>query len=238
MTTANMIKSNKNIFTTFIKDIFLGWTIKESIFAWSLIFLQIITFVFNPDSITGFITGLTGTICVLLVAKRKMSNYVFGFIQTGIALYLGLSVRLWGESIENAFYFISQIWGFMAWRNHMIAGERIPEEEQVETRCFGIKEWVISLTSIAIGTYLAGTIFSLWHGTQPFIDSFTLAVSIVAQIIMIKRFREQWNFWFILNVVSLYQWFTLGNMSMVALYIAFIINNAYGYYEWTKGASK
>lgn len=52
---------------------------------------------------------------------------------------------------------------------------------------------------------------------------------------MLARYREQWTFWFILNVVSLYPWITLHNMSMAALYIAFLINSAYGYYQWSKG---
>ena len=74
------------------------------------------------------------------------------------------------------------------------------------------------------------------NGTQPYIDALTLVIAIVAQIIMLARYREQWTFWFVLNIVSIYQWVTLGNWSMVALYVAFIINNAYGYVEWSKGA--
>ena len=73
-------------------------------------------------------------------------------------------------------------------------------------------------------------------GTQPYIDAFALVTAFVAQIIMLARYREQWTFWFILNVVSLYQWITLRNMSMAALYVAFLINNAYGYYQWSKGS--
>lgn len=263
---SNKLKITKqnNIFIAFLKDVFLGWSKKEAIYALSLIALQIITFVLNPDSISGFITGLSGTICVILAAKRKISNYAFGFIQTAVGLYLGLQVHLWGESAENLFYLITQFIGFAAWRKHMIAGDSEEETEQVETRKFSLKHWAMSLIIIGIGTLgfafvsqhmteiinslgsfasLVGNIFGQhwgWtvtnmQGTQPYIDAFTLVVAFVAQIIMLERYREQWVFWFALNIVSLYQWFTLNNMSMVALYIAFLINNAYGYYQWSKG---
>lgn len=225
----------QNLLTAFIKDLFIGWTRNEAIYAWALILLQVATFYWNPDSITGFITGLSGTICVLLVAKRKISNYVFGFIQTAVGLYLGLQVHLWGESMENFFYLVTQFVGFFAWRRHMIAGDQM-EEEQVETRTFKWQHWVLSVAAIALGTWAFGTAFTMMKGTQPFVDAFTLVTAIVAQIIMLARYREQWNFWFVLNVISLIQWVTLHNYSMVALYVAFIINNAYGYYQWTKGA--
>ncbi len=230
--------ATNNLFVSFLKDIFLGWTKSEAIFGLSLVALQIITFIFNPESPLGFIAGTTGTICVLLVSKRKLSNYAFGLIQTAVTIYLGLGVSLWGESIENIFYFVSQIIGFAAWRKHMIAGDVVEEIEQVETRIFKIRDWFISLTGIALFTAIAGYIFQITNGTQPYIDSLTLGISIIAQIIMLMRYREQWVFWFVLNLVSLYQWVTLGNASLVALYIAMILNNAYGYYQWTKGAHK
>lgn len=90
-----MVKQ-QSLFTAFLKDIFCGWSKGEATYALSLIALQIIVFILNPDSLIGFITGLSGTICVLLVAKRKISNYAFGFIQTAVGLCLGLQVHLWG----------------------------------------------------------------------------------------------------------------------------------------------
>ena len=229
-----MLTKQNNIFTAFLRDVFLGWTTKEAIYAWSLILLQVITFIWNPDSPAGFIAGLTGTICVILVAKRKLSNYAFGLIQTVVGIYLGLQFRLWGESAESLFYLIAQFIGFWTWKNHMVAGDVQEDIEQVETRKFRLYDWGISIGAITVGTVVLGYLFENMNGTQPYIDALTLVTAIVAQIIMLARYREQWTFWFVLNIVSIYQWVTLGNWSMVALYVAFIINNAYGYIEWTK----
>lgn len=233
--------TSKNIFAHFLRDLFTGWSKPEAVYAWLLIGLQVAVFLWNPDSPAGFIAGLSGTICVLLVAKRKLSNYVFGLIQTVVGLYLGLQFRLWGESAENLFYFVSQIIGFVAWKKHMVTTEIVDDKtqlEQVETLAFTLKEWVTSLVAIAVGTGLLGFLFDTMQGTQPYIDALTLVTAIVAQLVMLARYREQWVFWFALNIVSIYQWVTLGNWSMVALYTAFIINNAYGYYQWTQGTKQ
>lgn len=218
------------------EELFGGWTKGEAIYAWSLILLQVGFYIVFPDSLWGFIAGVSGTICVLLVAKRKISNYFFGFIQTGIMMVLGFNVGLIGETGENIFYFISQFLGIKEWKKNMVEDEKDNEAKVVKTRKFTIKDWIIWLGVTAIATVALGYIFNSFNGTQPYIDALTLVMALVGQFLMLYRYREQWVFWGVLNVVSIYQWVTLGNMSLVALYIAFLINNAYGMVMWSKGA--
>lgn len=211
-----------------IKDMFTGWGKYERWYAIGLISLQIGFYILYPDSLLGFITGVSGTACVLLVAKRKLSNYFFGFIQTGIALILGFQAGLIGETGENIFYFVSQLLGIKEWDKNK------DEDDEVITKKFNIKQWIITITIITLLTLVLGTIFDNFSGTQPYIDALTLVIALVAQTLMVYRFREQWLLWGILNIVSLYQWVTLGNMSLVAMYIAFFINTVYGYINWSK----
>lgn len=211
-----------------IKDIFTGWGKYEKWYAIGLIALQIGFYVIYPDSVLGFITGVSGTICVLLVAKRKLSNYFFGFIQTGIALILGFQAGLIGETGENIFYFVSQLLGIKEWNKNK------DEDDEVITKKFNLKQWVITIAVIAGLTLALGFVFDMFSGTQPYIDALTLVIALVAQTLMVYRFREQWLLWGLLNIVSLYQWITLGNMSLVAMYIAFLINTIYGYVNWSR----
>lgn len=215
-----------------VKDLFTGWGKYEKWYAIGLIALQIGFYVIYPDSILGFITGVSGTICVLLVAKRKLSNYFFGFIQTGIALILGFQAGLIGETGENLFYFVSQLLGIKEWNKNK------DEDDEVITKKFNVKQWLITIGTITILTLILGFAFDMFSGTQPYIDALTLVIALVAQTLMVYRFREQWLLWGILNTVSLYQWATLGNMSLVAMYIAFLINTIYGYVNWSKEVAK
>ena len=105
------------------EELFSGWSLKESIYGWSLILVQVLFYIVYPDSLWGFIAGVSGTICVLLVAKGKISNYFFGFIQTGIMLVLGFQAGLIGETGENVFYFVTQFLGINEWRKNMNNGE-------------------------------------------------------------------------------------------------------------------
>lgn len=211
------------------EELFGGWSAKEQIYAWTLISLQIIFYVIYPDSFWGFVAGMTGTICVLLVAKGKISNYFFGFIQTGVTMVLGFQAFLIGETMENVFYFVSQFLGIKEWKNNLNEDTHI-----VKTRKFTIGQWMLTIWSVAALTALLGYTFKYFNGTQPFIDAFTLILALVAQILMVYRFREQWLLWAVLNIVSIYQWIALNNMSLVAMYLAFLINTIYGYVNWSK----
>ena len=210
-------------------EIFGGWSTGEMIYAWLLIGIQIAFYVLYPDSLWGFIAGVTGTICVLFTAKGKISSYFFGFIQTGIMMVLGFNVGLIGETGENVFYFFTQFLGIKEWKKNM--GEN---QETVRTRKLTGKQWGLLIVALIITTLVLGFGFSSFNGTQPYIDAFTLAAALFGQMLMVYRFREQWLLWGLLNVVSIYQWVTLGNMSLVALYIAFLINTVYGFINWTK----
>ena len=210
------------------EELFGGWSVKEQIYAWTLISLQVVFYVIYPDSFWGFVAGMTGTICVLLVAKGKISNYFFGFIQTGVTMVLGFQAFLIGETMENVFYFVSQFLGIKEWKNNLNENTHI-----VKTRKFTIGQWMFTIWSVAALTALLGYTFKHFNGTQPFIDAFTLVLALVAQILMVYRFREQWLLWAVLNIVSIYQWITLNNMSLVAMYLAFLINTIYGYVNWS-----
>ena len=215
----------KNLYS----ELFNGWSKRESIYAWTLILLQIIFFIIYPDSLWGFIAGLTGTISVILCAKGKISNYFFGFIQTGVTMFLGFQAFLIGETMENVFYFVSQFFGIKEWKNNLNKETNI-----VKTRKFNFMQWVYTLAGLCIATFAIGSVFLKFNGTQPFIDSFTLVLALVAQTLMVYRFREQWILWATLNIVSIYQWIILNNMSLVAMYIAFLINTIYGFINWSK----
>lgn len=222
-----------NVMKKLYDELFSGWSNKEMVYGWSLVALQVLFYVVYPDSLWGFIAGTTGTICVLLVAKGKISNYFFGFIQTGIMVVLGFNAGLIGEPWENVFYFVTQFWGIYEWKKNMVK-----EEQVVKTRKLTIKQWVLLIIGIIVVTMVFGSSFEYFAGTQPYLDSLTLVLAIFAQMLMVYRFREQWLLWGILNIVSIYQWFTLGDMSLVALYVALLINTVYGYGVWSKHVAK
>lgn len=214
-----------------IKELLGGWTTFEKSYICLLVILQIIVFYFNPESPVGMVAGISGVLCVTFVAKGKISNYFFGFIQISLYLILSLEFALYGEVLLNVFYFIMQIIGVNVWRKHM--QEKIEIHDAViEARSLTVKQWLVTLLITMIAWYLFGTLLDYIGSNNPYLDSITTALSVVAQLLMVWRYKEQWILWIIVNIFSIVLWAIVGNASMVAMWCAFLFNSSYGYYNW------
>ena len=94
--------------------------------------------------------------------------------------------------------------------------------------------WICSIIGTIIATALVGMWLDSIGSNQAYLDAATNVMAIFAQLLMIWRFREQWIWWIVIDVICIIMWFNVGNWSMVAMYIAWTINAIYGWYNWSK----
>ena len=73
---------------------------------------------------------------------------------------------------------------------------------------------------------------------QAYTDACTNVLAIFAQLLMVRRYREQWIYWLVIDILCVKMWFIADNASMVAMYIGWIINCIYGWYNWNKASKK
>ena len=67
----------------------------------------------------------------------------------------------------------------------------------------------------------------------PYADAFTNVLSIIAMILMLKRYIEQWAVWILIDIVSIYMWFFIkSNYNITIMWIAYLINAVYGLVNW------
>ena len=210
-----------------------GYNWFERIFLYSMVLLQIIVYCFVPDTPIGIVCGIAGCICVALTAKGKISSYGFNFIQMITYMVICWNAALYFEFAEQVFYFIVCIFGVVLWKRNM--KKNTDGTTQVITKKFKLWHWIIVivvtvLTTVGLGAF--GT--CVLGGTLPYLDAFTVSLAIIAQLLMVWRFREQWIMWVVIDIASLVMFIQLANWSMVAMYIAWTINAFYGWYNWTK----
>lgn len=194
--------------------------------------LQIIVFIVSPDTPVAIISGISGVISVVLCAKGKISFYYVGFIQTFSYLYLAWANKLYGEVIENLFYLVTMVWGIFLWKKNMQKND--DGTSDVKAKRFTLFQWMFSVSVTIILTAFMGAWLDSIGGNQSYLDAATNVMAIIAQLLMIWRFCEQWIWWIVINIICVIMWFNIGNWSMVAMYISWIINSAYGWFNWSK----
>ena len=214
------------------REMWDGFSLNEKLFMWGMVLLQILVYIVAPDSWYGVVAGIAGCISVVLTAKGRWMMYPIGFIQNFTYTVLAFQNMFYGEVIEQVFYIVTMIWGMVAWARNMHTNE--DGTQDVNTRKFGLAEWLFTIVGVTIGTWLFGRVLVAMGAAQPYTDAATNVMALFAQILMVKRYREQWVLWLLIDVFCIKMWWVAGNWSMVAMYVAWTANCIYGWYNWTK----
>ena len=214
------------------REMWDGFSLYEKLFMWGMVLLQIAVYIIAPDSWYGIVAGIAGCISVVLTAKGRWMMYPIGFIQNFTYTVLAFQNKFYGEVFEQVFYVVTMIWGMVAWAKNMTVNE--DGTQDVKTRKFSWLEWVVTAAGVAIGTWGFGAWLNSIGAAQAYTDAATNVMALFAQILMVKRYREQWFLWLLIDLFCIKMWWVAGNWSMVAMYVAWTANCIYGWYNWTK----
>ncbi len=210
-----------------------GYTWFERIFMMGMVLLQVVMYCIAPDTPIGMVCGIAGVICVVLTAKGKISSYLFNFIQMITYMIICWEARLFLEFGEQIFYFIACIFGVFLWKKNMY--KNADGTAQVIAKKFKAWQWFVTAGVTAITTVVLGYFGdNILGSTLSYLDAFTVALAVIAQLLMVWRYREQWAVWVVIDVSSLVMFVILGQWSMVAMYIAWTINAIYGWINWSR----
>ena len=147
-------------------------------------------------------------------------------------MWLAYQNRFYGEVIENVFYIVTMIWGIFVWGKNM--QDNNDGTQDVIAKKFTLTQWVVSAVLTLFATAIMGSWLTSIGSNQAYLDAATNVMAIFAQIMMVRRYREQWVWWIVIDVLNIWMWGVVGNWSMVAMYIAWTVNCIYGWINWTK----
>ena len=220
-------------------NLFKEWTRFERI--WLLLFSIVNVFLYLKwdSGLIGLVSAMSGMLCVVLVAKGKISNFVFGIINTATYAYISYGYGLYGESMLNAlFYLPTQFIGLWMWQRHRSVNK--VRDEDIEIKRLSLKGWAVVIASVVVGAYVYMHVLMAMNAQQVRIDSVAVVMSVVAQILLTLRYAEQWVLWILVNLLSIVLWVVTLSQSggsdytMPVMWTAFLINSIYGWINWLK----
>ena len=184
-----------------------------------------------PDTPWSLISGLLGICSVVLSAQGNILTFVFGFGQVATYTYLCVREQFYAEIALNIYYFVTMIYGVYVWKKRLQTDSSL----QIQTRQLRGKSLPLLLLSVTALSVLVGWFLQVYtDDPQPYLDAFTTVPALVAQILMILAYREQWYIWMMVDVLALVMWLRAGNYCMAAQYAFWCANCIYGYVEWTR----
>ena len=192
----------------------------------------------------GSVAAIAGVLCVVLVAKGSIWNYLFGLVNVSMYAYISYKASLYGDAGLNALYYLPmQFIGWWQWRKR---GAAMSESEaggngvQVKARRFTWRQRAFLAAGCILAVVAGGFVLEHFGDPQPFKDSTTTVLSIVAQALMALAFMEQWVLWIITNIVSVVMWVVCVMRGeahaavMVIMWSFYLMNSINGLRVWMR----
>ncbi len=222
-----------------LKEEFRGWKKFEVLWMTVASFVILGLSIYWKDTLMGIISSISGVICVVCTGKGKLSAYVFGLINSVLYAIISYRAQLYGETMLNAFYYVPmQFVGFYVWSKHM---NRKTHEVTKRHMHFGGR--IVMVVSIIIGTVAYGFLLKYLNDAMPFVDAFTTVASVVAMVVSVRMYSEQWWIWIAIDIFTIYMWacnFWAGsdNMATLLMWVVFLLNAIIMCIRWEREIKK
>ena len=226
-------------FKDLIRDEFSGWKPFDIIWLVTVsVVITVMSILFKYDKANDqfywihIVAATCGIINVVLGGKGKLSNYLFGFIHCCLMIYITLISRLYADFGVTVYNFVMQFVGFFTWSKNMNK-----ETHEVRKIHASNKTRLISLAIIVVGTAVVGYIMKRYtNDLAPYADSAKAVMQVVAMILMVRMFSEQWWLWIAINCVSIFMYIKAGNFPITMMYVVYLVNSLIMCVRWEKEA--
>lgn len=169
-----------------------------------------------------------GFVNIALLIRRSLWNYPFGLAMVTLYAIIFYESKLYADAGLQAFFFAIQIYGWASWQGAR-GGDGLALVSRARSR---------------LGFYLAGALggglalgFALdqmTDATHPYWDAAIASLSIVAQLMMAKRYLENWLVWIAVDALAIGLFWVKGLQPTAALYGVFLLMCVVGYSGWRR----
>ena len=186
-------------------------------------------------SYVELIGTLFGFVSVYYAAKANVFTWPAGIINESFLFILFFQVQLYSDMFLQVYFFVITIYGWYKWKAQTVENKISKSSNQSKVK--------IALAIIG-GTFLFGYFFKHIHlllptyfGKQaayPFIDSFIMISSVIANILLARKKIENWYLWIIVDIVSILLFLKRGIYFLSFEYLVFLGMVSYGLFNWRK----
>ena len=166
---------------------------------------------------------------LLLAIKQNISCWFAAFFSSLLYFFVMYSAGLYMEAGLQIFYCIMAVYGWTQWRITLPGNSK-----------FLVKTWNRDQHIKAILLIILLAIVSGWalekftNAALPFLDSLTTWGAIVTTYMVAKRLLENWIYWFVIDTISVFLFYSRGLILTSILFLVYLIIIYFGYKSWVQ----
>lgn len=182
----------------------------------------------NKIEVIGAVTGL---LYLYYEYKADIKMWPAGIIMSSFYTFVFIKATFYAFACINIYYIIAGIYGWINWYNY---------RKTENTGSIGIvnmpSKYYIPLIIILMIVYLI-IVYVLKEFTDSQVvygDSFVTTLSIVAMIMLARKYVEQWLLLIVVNVVSVFLYYYQSLYPTSIMYMFYSVVSVFGYIRWLK----
>lgn len=187
----------------------------------------------NPPWLTiiNFISAICGVVCVFFCAKANISNFVFASVNTVVyAIYLFYHKIFGTFALEVLFYLPINFISWYIWTQHRDSKFL----EKTKSKKLNLVQNIIAATLIIGGGIIYHIILVKIGGNVAWLDAFTLSIGIVAVILEMFRFKEQYFWWIVTDIIAVAMYIVHFDPVYLTKKSIYLIMAIIGFINWKK----
>lgn len=147
-------------------------------------------------------------------------------------MYFGvfLQQRIYGDAALQIFFAVLALWGWFQWLRGHRADGRALQVARLSPRGIGFALLACCLAWLGLSLFL----IRFTDTDVPWWDGFATGFSLVGQLLLGRKFIENWAIWLAVNLVSIGLFIHKGLWLTVGLYAMFALLSVAGYVAWRR----
>lgn len=183
----------------------------------------------NPAwlSVLNLVSAICGVVCIFFTAKASVSACAFGILNTIVySVYLAYWHVYGTLCLELFVYLPISIGQWVVWSHHR-------DRERRELVMVKSKEHIILIAClIVLGTLAGWKLLVEAGGSVPFLDAITVSLGVVAMLLSMLRYREQYVLWLITDVVAVAMFLDLQDPVYLVKKSIYLVMAVIGFRNW------
>ena len=170
---------------------------------------------------------------LLLAIKQNISCWFAAFFSSLLYFFVMYSAGLYMEAGLQIFYCVMAVYGWTQWR------VSLPGNKKFLVKTWNRNQHIKAISLIFLLALASGWMLEKFtNAALPFIDSLTTWGAIVTTYMVAKRLLENWIYWFVIDSISVFLFYSRGLFLTSLLFFVYLIIIYFGYKSWTEMKDK
>lgn len=172
--------------------------------------------------------NLFATISILLATRNSIHSWWTSIVGCSLFAMLFFEARLYADVTLQGFFILISASGWWMWLKGD-AGSPLPITHAPVRLLIGM-----GLAGLAVGATYGALLHRFTDAYLPFVDSAVMVLSVIGQLLLMRRIFENWFVWLVVNCISVPLYLSRGLELTALLYASYIFTNLYALWNWRR----